>query len=172
MLIRYTITLALLCAATCSIAEEGNPGPFLDADQVKWKVNAFDVARWKTLVGGIEGGQIDSQDVQFGLWELAPKAIYHGHKHPAPEIYFILSGRAQWRVGEVTREVTSGTTIYTRPGEVHKMVNLTDQPVRAIWMWWAPGGDSEVFKGAYEFTEPTPVQPPQAKFDEDAQRKY
>lgn len=52
------------------------------------------------------------------------------------------------------------------------MTNLTDEPVRAIWVWWAPGGETEVFKSPYEFTEPAPVQREGASFAEDAERLY
>ena len=128
---------------------------FLDADAITWKVNAHEVARWKTLVGGSEG-EIDDADIRFGLWQLAPGAIYHGHRHEVPEIYHVTGGRGTWTVGDETREVTAGSTIYTRPGEVHRMVNLEDHPLTAIWVWWAPGGDRDVFDGNYEFTEPAP----------------
>lgn len=147
----------LFCVALLSgsaLAE--NPGPFLDESDITWKVNEHQVARWKTLVGGIEGGQIDRDDIQFGTWELAPRAIYHKHKHEVPEIYFITSGQALWTVGDETREVGPGMTIYTKPHAEHRMENLGDEPVSAIWVWWAPGGDKEVFLGDYEFTEPAP----------------
>lgn len=148
-------------------------GPFLDQKDVTWKVNEFNVARWKTLVGGIEGGQIARDDIQFGIWELAPKAIYHSHKHEVPEIYFIISGKALWTVDDETREVGPGMTIYTQPGAVHKMVNLTSEPVRANWVWWAPDGDKTVFFGDYAFTEPRPDQPEGAGFKkDDSQRLY
>jgi len=153
------VTLAcLLMTAGGSIAQQtpAIAGPFLDQSEVTWKVNEFNIARWKTLVGGIEGGQIDRDDIQFGIWELAPNAIYHSHRHEVPEIYFVTEGKADWTVDGVTREVGQGMTIYTKPGAVHKMVNLTGDNVRAIWVWWAPGGDKEVFAGDYEFTEPVP----------------
>ena len=136
---------SVLTLAVTVDSQAQEPGPFLHADEVSWKVNDFPVARWKTLIGGIEGGQIPQQDVQFGLWELAPNAIYHGHKHDAPEIYYIIAGQAQWSVGDETRDISAGTVVYTVPGAVHKMVNLTNDPVTARWMWWAPGGDAEVF---------------------------
>ncbi len=147
-------------------------GPFIEADDVTWKVNQFNVARWKTLVGGIEGGQIDAEDVQFGLWELAPRATYHGHKHDAPEIYYLLSGKALWQVGEQSREVTGGSTIYTKPGQMHKMTNLTDEPVSAIWIWWAPGGDTAVFSAPYIFTEPPPEPPNGVPFESESERVH
>lgn len=146
---------------------------FLDQASITWKVNQHAISRWKTLIGGDEGGQINDEDIQFGLWELAPRATYHGHKHDAPEIYFITAGKARWTVGEESREVTRGMTIYTRPGRVHKMVNLTDESVRAIWVWWAPGGDRDVFSGDYTFTEPAPAQPEAARFDDpEAEKLY
>ena len=155
---RFVTLVCFLMMAGVSIAQQtpAITGPFLDQSEVTWKVNEFNIARWKTLVGGIEGGQIDRDDIQFGIWELAPNAIYHSHRHEVPEIYFVTEGKADWTVDGVTREVGQGMTIYTKPGAVHKMVNLTGDTVRAIWVWWAPGGDKEVFAGDYEFTEPVP----------------
>lgn len=156
--LRFVTLACLLMTAGVSIAQQtpAIAGPFLDQSEVTWKVNEFNIARWKTLVGGIEGGQIDRDDIQFGIWELAPNAIYHSHRHEVPEIYFVTEGKADWTVDGVTREVGPGMTIYTKPGAVHKMVNHTGDNVRAIWVWWAPGGDKEVFAGDYEFTEPVP----------------
>jgi len=156
--LRFVTLACLLMTAGVSIAQPtpAIAGPFLDQSEVTWKVNEFNIARWKTLVGGIEGGQIDRDDIQFGIWELAPNSIYHSHRHEVPEIYFVTEGKADWTVDGVTREVGQGMTIYTKPGAVHKMVNHTGDNVRAIWVWWAPGGDKEVFAGDYEFTEPVP----------------
>ena len=95
----------------------------------------------------MEGGQIDHDDIQFGIWELAPKATYHSHRHVVPEIYFVTEGKAEWTVDGVTRAVGPGMTIYTKPGAVHRMVNHSNENVKAIWLWWAPGGDREVFCG-------------------------
>ena len=156
--LRFVTVGCLLMAAGGSIGQQAPAiaGPFLDQSEVSWKVNEFNIARWKTLVGGIERGQIERDDIQFGLWELAPNAIYHSHRHEVPEIYFVTEGKADWTVDGVTREVGQGMTIYTKPGAVHKMVNHTGDSVRAIWVWWAPGGNKEVFAGDYEFTEPVP----------------
>jgi mannose-6-phosphate isomerase-like protein (cupin superfamily) len=90
-----------------------------------------------------------------------------------PEIYLVTAGKAAWTVDDETRVVTAGMTIYAKSGAIHKMVNLTDEPVKAIWVWWAPGGDSDVFAGEYEFTEPTPDQVKGAELDaSEAERLY
>jgi|TARA_B110000495_G_C22432083_1_gene272078 hypothetical protein len=46
------------------------------------------------------------------------------------------------------------------------MINLTDEPVQAIWIWWAPNGDRDVFNGKYTFTESPPIQPENVGFKE------
>lgn len=162
-----------LLALALPFASAENSGPFLDEMDIPWKVNEHQVARWKTLVGGNEGGQIDREDIQFGTWQLAPGAVYHLHRHEVPEIYFITSGRALWTVGDVTKEVGPGITVYTKPGAEHRMENLGDEPVNAIWVWWAPNGDTEAFSGDYEFTEPAPALPNGQGFkDGESERLY
>ena len=153
MLAFVSRTLALLLITSAVLAEES---AFVHESTITWKGNTHSVSRFKTLVGGDEGGQLDNDDVQFGLWQLAPGATYHGHKHDAPEIYYIISGEADWTVGEETQRVTAGTAIYTKPGQVHRMVNAGDEIVKAMWFWWAPDGRREVFSGEYIFTEPAP----------------
>ena len=157
---RVVTLFCLLMTSGVALAQQSTAivGPFLDQSEVTWKVNEYGVAHWKTLVGGIEGGQIARDDIQFGLWELAPNATYPSHRHEVPEIYFVTEGKADWTVDGVTREVGPGMTIYTKPGAVHKMVNHSGDNVRAIWVWWAPGGDKEVFAGDYEFVEPMPEE--------------
>ncbi len=170
MLHRFLLLLCCLAAASTAAAEGTS---FLDESEITWKVNEHEVARWKTLVGGAEGGQIDDADIQFGTWQLAPGATYHGHQHAAPEVYFVTAGEADWTVDGETRRVVPGTVIYTRPGEVHRMVNNTNEVVEAIWFWWAPGGDRSVFSGDYEFTEDDPPLPNGEGFgDSTSERLY
>ena len=59
-----------------------------------------------------------------------------------------------------------GEVVYIAPNTLHRMVNLTDDPVRAVWGRWAPNGDRSVFEGEFRFMEPLPEQPPGAGFRE------
>ena len=152
--------LLLLTAVLTSTLLLASESAFLEESEISWKVNEFNVSRWKTLVGGDEGGELAEADVQFGRWQLAPGTTYHAHRHEVSEIYYIISGEAEWTVGNETRRVTAGATILTEPGQVHKMVNLTDKPIDALWFWWAPDGRREVLIGDYEYTEPAPVPMP------------
>ena len=51
------------------------------------------VYRYKAMIGGTRAGVIPQPDVLFGMLELAPRAIYPAHKHPAPEIYPLRKAR-------------------------------------------------------------------------------
>lgn len=162
----YLFFVGLLMLISTADSRGLEESAFTHESNINWKTNAFPIHHWKTLIGGGAGSGVNPEDILFGTWELAPYAIYHGHKHETPEIYYIISGKARWTVGEETQEVTSGTAIYTKPGAVHKMTNLLDEPLRAVWVWWAPNGDKKVFNSEYIFTEEAPVQPEKSGFNE------
>lgn len=164
LILASLLGLSLICVADEKVSTES---PFLDSSTINWRMNEFPIHRWKTLIGGGGGKNLKRSDILFGKWELAPHASYHGHKHEAPEIYYVISGKALWTVGEYTQEVSAGTTIYTKPNSVHRMINLGDEPVKAIWIWWAPNGDTQVFSGDYVFTEEPFEQPEDAVFKSD-----
>ncbi len=166
LIVILTISIVLLTVIARADSGSAQGDTFLHESSVGWETNEFPIHRWKTLVGSGVEGRIQPDDIYMGTWELAPNAIYHGHKHETPEIYYIISGKALWTVGDETQEVRKGSSIYTRPGEVHKMVNLGEEPVQAIWIWWAPNGDREVFQSDYIFTEEPGVQPEGAEFSE------
>lgn len=53
------------------------------------------VYRYKPLIGGRWRGVIPQEDILMGVLELAPGAIYAAHAHPAPELYYVMSGTAR-----------------------------------------------------------------------------
>ncbi len=118
------------------------------------------------VIGGVS---IPDDDLQVGLWELAPRAIYAGHVHPVPEFYVVIDGQAEWTLGNETFLAEPGEVVYIAPNTMHRMVNLTDDLVRAVWGRWAPNGDRSVFEGEFRFVEPLPEQPPGAGFREAGQ---
>lgn len=55
------------------------------------------------------------------------------HYHPrAEEIYFIVSGNGQMRIGEEARAVESGDAIAIPPGAVHQIVNTGEAELRLL----------------------------------------
>jgi quercetin dioxygenase-like cupin family protein len=113
--------------------------------------------RYMPLIGGnYENWQgIPQEDVLFGILELAPGGYYPGHHHPAPEIYYVLSGEARWTVGDQTFTARPGESIYHPSQKMHRMVNQGKEPLRVLYLWWKPGGDKHAFNG-YKFVEPMP----------------
>jgi|GEM_PF-1755137 quercetin dioxygenase-like cupin family protein len=124
------------------------------------------VCRYKALIGGGRPGVVPQADVLMGMLELAPRAIYPAHRHPAPELYYVMSGRAEWTVGEETFAAGPGTAIYHPPNTLHRMVNTSDEVLRTVYMWWSPGGDRRVIQVASELLEGVPAQPEKARFEE------
>ena len=119
-----------------------------------------DAFRYKTLIGG-QYAPVEGENVYFGEAEFAPGAIYVGHNHPSPEIYYVVSGEAEWTVDGKTFKATAGTTIYAKPYAVHRMVNVGDEILKTVWMWW---GKPEVINQFPKLVEPIEKQPAKAKF--------
>lgn len=87
------------------------------------------------------------EDVLVGLFLLGPHNLYPEHKHPAAEMWVVLSGKAKWKRGHekwVTRE--PGEYFIHTPNESHAMQTF-DEPLLAIWAWtgdleqWAKWSD-------------------------------
>ncbi|MBI4640386.1 MAG: cupin domain-containing protein, partial [Candidatus Tectomicrobia bacterium] len=118
------------------------------ADEVEWRKSSTypswltEIIRAKYLITAERNG---CHEAFFGLFELDP-GDYPFHFHPAPEIYYILQGSAEWTVDQETFTATPGTAIYHPPYARHRMVNQGPEKLVAIWVWWAPGGDTEVLK--------------------------
>jgi quercetin dioxygenase-like cupin family protein len=167
-------SIAPLTLATLAAAADADR-LHVSAGDVRWATGSDyppalqAVMRWKDLVGGAGGGGADDAavpqpDVYMGVFELAPGAMYPGHKHPSPELYYVMSGTARWSVGDETFAARAGTAIYHPPEAIHRMTNDGDEVLRAVYFWWAPGGDRAALKGPVALVEPVPPQPPQATF--------
>jgi len=92
------------------------------------------VYRYKPLIGGGWSGGIPQQDILMSVLELARSAIYAAHAHPAPEIYYSMSGTVRWTVGDETFDVEPGTAIYHVPNALHRMINIGNETLRVCWM--------------------------------------
>jgi mannose-6-phosphate isomerase-like protein (cupin superfamily) len=122
------------------------------------------IYRYKALIGGNWSGVMPHDEVFMGILELAPKTTYPAHQHPAPEIYYVISGIAEWSVDDETFVVESGTAIHHHPNALHRMVNIGDDVLRLVYFWWSPNGNQQVLKVASKLLEPVPKQPVQATF--------
>ena len=86
-----------------------------------------------TLVG--DGSARPDQRLLFGLYLQAPHTYYPSHWHHAEELYFVLSGEAEWAQGGGALALRPpGTLVHHAPDEPHTMVT-GDQPLLAMWAW-------------------------------------
>jgi len=138
--------------------------------QFEWETEASHpeelqrIVRWKVLMGsaGSDWPGVPQKDVSMGVLELDAAGYYPGHAHPAPEIYFILSGTAEGTVGEETFMAEPGMAISHAPNVMHRMVNKGTAPLRALWFWWAPDGRNDVLQGEVRLLEPMPGASPKS----------
>lgn len=125
----------------------------MNANALPWSTNPAypealqQIVRWKILVGGESLPSVPQDDIMMGVLDLDAGGDYPLHAHAAPELYFVISGQAEWTVGDQTFTAEAGTAIYHPPHAPHRMVNTGDQPLRTIWFWWSPGGQRDVLKG-------------------------
>ena len=88
---------------------------------------------WCELIGS--QGFFKGDDFRLGLLMLGPHRHYKDHFHPAPELYWLLTGPSEWKRGAggfETRE--AGTTIWHPPLRIHATKTI-DQPLLAVWAW-------------------------------------
>jgi mannose-6-phosphate isomerase-like protein (cupin superfamily) len=145
--------------------ESGRSINRVEASNAEWQVSSYypealrRVVRWRTLIGGNGAdwvGGIPQKDVIFGVLDLDPGGYYPLHSHPAPEIYFILSGTAEWTIGAETFTAKSGMAIYHASNMPHRMVNTGIEPLKTLWLWWAPDGNAEVLGEKVDLLEAMP----------------
>jgi hypothetical protein len=88
---------------------------------------------WCELVG--RHGFFAGDDFRLGLMLLGPARHYRDHYHPAPELYWPLTGPTLWRRGGGEFEAkAAGATIWHEPNVVHA-TRTGPQPLLAVWCW-------------------------------------
>jgi len=137
------------------------PNTHVNVSQFEWTTaNSYPdalqkIVHWKVLIGE-DTPSIPQQDVFMGMLDLEAGGYYPLHSHPAPEIYFIMSGTAEWTIGDETFTATPGTAIYHASNVPHRMINKSNEPLKTVWFWWAPNGDQDTLQGDIELLEPMP----------------
>ena len=88
---------------------------------------------WAEIIGS--GGFFEGDDFRLGLFMLGPQRHYKDHYHPAPELYWPLTGPSDWKAGAggfASR--AAGEIIWHIPWKVHATATDTT-PLLAIWCW-------------------------------------
>ncbi len=88
---------------------------------------------WCEIIG--PQGFFAGDDFLLGLLMLGPHRHYKDHYHPAPELYWPLTGPTEWKQGSGSFETKSaGTVIYHAPN-VHHATKTAGHPLLAVWSW-------------------------------------
>ena len=76
-----------------------------------------------------------SERLAVGFLVLGPGAHYPAHRHPASEVYHVVSGVAEWCKGdEALATRPPGAAIYHAPNVVHE-TRVTTEPLLALYCW-------------------------------------
>ncbi len=81
----------------------------------------------------------------FGFTMIVPNSLYPAHFHPAVELYYVLSGTAEWTLDGKTTLQKPGTFILHPSNAVHTM-RTEKEPLLAMYTW---SGDDVVTLSQY-----------------------
>lgn len=88
---------------------------------------------WCEIIG--PQGFFAGDDFLLGLLMLGPYRHYKDHYHPAPELYWPLTGPTEWKQGNGGFETKpAGTVIYHAPN-VHHATKTSAHPLLTVWSW-------------------------------------
>lgn len=80
-------------------------------------------------------GAFPGDDFLLGFLLLGPGRHYRDHFHPAPELYWALTGLSEWRRGDDGfAPRMAGETIWHPPGVTHAM-RTGPEPLLALYIW-------------------------------------
>ena len=68
----------------------------------------------------------------LAIANLAPGKEIEAHVDPMEEIYFVLSGTGEMRVGEESRQVGAGDATWIPVGSAHSLLNSGDQELTIL----------------------------------------
>lgn len=87
---------------------------------------------WAELIG--PEAPYKSDDFCLGFTLISPYTLYSEHRHPAIELYKVLSGTAEWTLEGVTSKRVPGEVILHPSNKIHKMQTY-DQTLLALYTW-------------------------------------
>jgi hypothetical protein len=136
--------LAETIAATMMVSSSVSAAMAEVAPHLRWKQNAnysdellgegyMASYAYSEFIG--PDGFFPGDDFLMGILLLGPNRTYKDHVHPAPELYWTLTGPSLWRCAPGGFEMRpAGTPIWHAPNVVHA-THTIEQPLLAVWIW-------------------------------------
>lgn len=91
-----------------------------------------DVIRWRTL---LSSDATPSQGISMGTLEVPPGASLTTHYHSPLEVYYLTEGEGQLLCGDKIKNIRAGDVVYVPGKEVHGVKNISDNPLKLIWVF-------------------------------------
>jgi quercetin dioxygenase-like cupin family protein len=111
---------------------------------------------------------LDHPDLKITQLMLGPGAVLPGHAGGAPGIFYVIGGAGEITVEGETQTVTPGTTIKLNPYDVRRIVTTSTDPLKIVWIRWAPRGDQAYLAAGYYLTGANQhIQPLEAELASD-----
>ncbi len=90
----------------------------------------------KMAWGEIIGPEAPFPDRRYclGFTLIAPNSLYPIHRHPAIELYHVISGTAEWTLNGAAKKHAPGTFILHPSNAAHSMRTF-DEPLLALYTW-------------------------------------
>ena len=73
-----------------------------------------------------------AKHITTSLVEMKPRGKQHIHSHETEQCYYILDGTGEMTVGNETRKVSAGMSVFIPSNEPHGLVNTTDGVLRYL----------------------------------------
>ena len=86
------------------------------------------------------------KSMALGLTILPPGGRSDDHEHVEGEMFYVVSGEGQIRVGEETEAVTPGTAVWGPPGMNHQLMNDSNEILKILWVLSPPGREAEMLE--------------------------
>ena len=119
-----------------------------DRDWTGWpehQVAERGAVEWKTL---ISREHTPSDTLSLGVARVAPGAALHPHRHAEAEVYLVLGGTGELRVGGAVRPVAAGDAVFIPGGAVHGIACAGDEELTFAYAFATDSSDDVV----YDFT--------------------
>jgi quercetin dioxygenase-like cupin family protein len=86
-------------------------------------------------VAGTGEGRIPGDDVSAGIFLIAPRTLYRDHRHPAPELYYPLTGPSGWRFDAgAWQQRAAGEPVWNEANAVHA-TRIDAAPLLMFYVW-------------------------------------
>ena len=80
-------------------------------------------------------GTIPAADFRFGTFLQYPDTWYPLHHHAAEELYFILSGTAEWTRDGIDGQPEPPGTLFRHASHERHATRTLGEPLLALWVW-------------------------------------